>query len=121
MQASLTTFLIVPPAAPDVAGFPAADYVFSTSDVPVAAADVLSASGGPHAAVIPASAVHSAAGVSCCCWSPSCCKTHVVVGFHACKLAVAVNDNAELAPLLLLSSLLWLGLPAGRTGKHSST
>ncbi len=40
-------------------------------------------------------------------------RTPPVVDVHAWMLAVAVNENAELAPLLLLSFLLWMGLPAG--------
>jgi hypothetical protein len=35
------SYVVVPPSAADVAGFPAAYYVFLTSYVPVADADVL--------------------------------------------------------------------------------
>jgi tryptophan-rich sensory protein len=65
--------------------------------------------------------VLAAAGVPAVAGALPAARTHAVVDVHACMLAFAVNDKAELASLLLLSSLLWLGLPAGRTGKHSST
>jgi hypothetical protein len=74
-----------------------------------------SASGGPHAVFLSAGAVNAAAGVPAVAGALPAARTLAVVDVHACMLAVAVNDNTELAPLLLLSSLLWLGLPAGRT------
>ncbi len=71
-----------------------------------------SASGGPHAVFLSAGADNAAAGAPAVAGALPAARTPPVVDVHAWMLAVAVNENAELAPLLLLSFLLWMGLPA---------